>query len=396
MSPRISLRSMRATPFLKIHFGSQGAPTRTDGTMNIQSALAACRNEIALLVKSIIRLLWWVLIFNLAVSSVYGLLQAHRIFSLQTMVACAFMFVSLVAAFGSAKSRTPGRKTWIGVHVGIFSAGIAAVFWVPQWSGYIVGTTLVLFVFTPNLLRQLAFRRAAAGYDRAAAFYGRLACLVQPSRQVRFDSSFLIARALGSIKEKVAAYREMARRATPEQWALVNCWISSAQGDWEGVLEQIRRAGDTLSELKWLEIRALGELGRVDEMIASYASAESVLSATNLPFCRLFVLAFSGRADAVHSLLGRQLRFLSPRMKSYWVFIVSQAAGNDQEEARRVLGSYARSADDETFCKTAQRHLDAGPKPGGAILSAESRAIIAVIEGHCEKRNGLRADTIAL
>ena len=108
------------------------------------------------------------------------------------------------------------------------------------------------------------------------------------------------------------------------------------------------------------------------------------------------IVAVSGRADAVHSLLGRQLRFLSPRMKAYWVFIVSQAAGNDQEEARRVLGSYARSADDETFCKTAQRHLDAGPTPGGAILSAESRATIAAIERPLGKRNGLRADTIAL
>ena len=76
--------------------------------------------------------------------------------------------------------------------------------------------------------------------------------------------------------------------------------------------------------------------------------------------------------------------------------IAGQAAGTDHEEARRVLGSYARSADDETFCKTAQRHLDAGPTPSGAILSAESRATIAAIERPLGKRNGLRADTIAL
>ncbi len=46
-----------------------------------------------------------------------------------------------------------------------------------------------------------------------------------------------------------------------------------------------------MSALKWLEIRALGELGPLDEMIAAYASAASVLPARDLPFCRLYVLA---------------------------------------------------------------------------------------------------------
>src|SRR6266478_2271610 len=131
--------------------------------MNIQSVLAACFYEAALLAKSIVRLLWWLLIVALGVSSVYGLLHAQNISSVQTSMACAFMFVSVVATFSFAKSQAPDRKTWIGVHVGILAAGIAAVLWVPQWSGYVVGAALALFVFTPGIFHQLALRRAAAG-----------------------------------------------------------------------------------------------------------------------------------------------------------------------------------------------------------------------------------------
>jgi hypothetical protein len=359
----------------------RGEPrTRTNDHMNIQSVLAACRYEIALLVKSIIRLLWWLLTFALAVSSVYALLHARHVFSIQTSATSTFMLLSLVATFSLAKSQKPDRKTWISVHVCILAAGITAVLWVPQWSGYIVGTALSLFVFTPNLLLQLALRRASAGYDLAAVFYARLAYFFHPSRQFRFASSLRDTQALRSIDQKVANYRRLALQATPEQFALLNCCIPLAQSDWEGVLGQVRSAGVMMSALKWLEIRALGELGQLDEMIAAYGSAASVLPAGDLPFCRLYVLAFSGRTNAVRSLLSRRLRFLAPRMNAYWMLVTSLAAGTHDEDAHRALESCLRASDDETFRKFAKRRMDAGLTPGGVALSAESRATIAAIE----------------
>jgi len=116
----------------------------------------------------------------------------------------------------------------------------------------------------------------------------------------------------------------------------------------QGVLGWLRSV-DNRAGLEWLEIRALGELGHIDEMITTDASAESGLSAGNLPFCRLYVLAFSGRADAVRSLLSRQLRFVRPRNKVYWIFVTGQAAGTPDRDARRVFASYVAAADDETF-----------------------------------------------
>lgn len=352
--------------------------------MSIPSVVAACRSEILSLVKSTVRLLLWGFLIFIGVSAVFVLRHVGHILGVQTCVALGFMFVSLLAISTLAKRQTSDRKPWISVHTAILAVGIAAISWVPQWSGYIVGIALVLFAFTPNLLDRLAHGCATAGYERAAAFCARLACLFHPSKQFRFQLYFLAARALGSTDKKIAAYRAMVSHATPQQAVVLNCWISIDQDDWEGVLAQLRCAGDPTG-LKWLEIRALGELGRVDEMIATYASAESVLSAGNLQVCRLYVLAYSGRTDAVCLLLNRQLRFVRPRNKAYWTFIADRAAGTLDEAARCALASHVRAADDETFRRTAQRHLDAGPTSGGVALSAESRATIEAIEKTLQK-----------
>jgi hypothetical protein len=296
--------------------------------------------------------------------------------------------VSLFAIGALAKSQTPDRKTWIWTHAGIVAGGIAAVFWVPQWSGYIVAIVFVLFILAPNILYGLARRRHAAGYHQAAASYARLARLLHPSRHMRFESTFLTAQTLGSIREKVTAYRALASHATPEQSEFLNCWISVDQDDWESVLGQPRTAGDKLSALTCYEIRALGELGRVDEMIATYASAESALPQDGVLAGALFVLAFSGRTEAVRSLLSKQFQFLNSRDKAFWIFIASQAAGTVDEEARRVLVSYAGSANDEAFRRRAHRHLNAATTPGGVALSAESRATIAAIEETLPKLKG--------
>ena len=268
----------------------------------------------------------------------------------------AVMFVSIVAAVVRlAKSQRPRRYSWIAVHSGVAAICFISMTLPPQWSGLITISTVALLVLTPHALNDLASRRFAAGHMRAAASYARLLCFFHPSKEFCFQSSFLSAQALGSIEQKVAAYRALTSRATPEEFAVLNYSILVAQDDWLGVLTQVRSMGD-VKPLASLEIRALGELGRVQEMATTYAiaTAESVLTPSNLPYCRLYVLAFTGRLDGVRSLLSRQLRSLSSERKTYWTFIACQAP-----EARRHLEAAADAADDETFRRAARRHLDA-------------------------------------
>jgi hypothetical protein len=329
------------------------------------------RSEILLFVRSIIRLLQWILIFAVA-------LFVCR--DVETFVALALMLVSSLAIISLTQSKAPDRKTWIAIHVGIVCAGIAAIFWTPQWSGYIVAVVFVLFVITPNLLNRLARGLVASGYTQAAAFCACLIGRFHPSRQVRFQTLLWSAQARLRSTAQIAAYRAWAAHATAEEAEALNCWISFAQGDWEGLLGQVPGARAT-NDLKWFEIRALGELGRVDEMIAAYASVESVLSASDLLACRLFVLAFSGRTDAVRFHLNHELRFIGPRDKAYWIFVAQAASGSHDEDARRALASYAQAADnDEAFRRRALRRLEVGLWQHRAVPSVESIATVAAIE----------------
>jgi drug/metabolite transporter superfamily protein YnfA len=123
----------------------------------------------------------------------------------------AAMFFSAVTLVRLVRSTIPGRHSWIGVHSGLLAIGFISMPLLPQWCGFITASAYVLLVFTPNVLSDLALRRSAAGHARAAASYARLLPLFHPSRQIRFDSSFLSAHALGSIEQKVAAYRALAR-----------------------------------------------------------------------------------------------------------------------------------------------------------------------------------------
>jgi hypothetical protein len=211
-----------------------------------------------------------------------------------------------------------------------------------------------------------------------AAFYARIVRLLHPSRLVRFQSSFLTAQALRSAEEKIVAYRALAARATSEQAAFLNCCVSIARDDWKNLLGQVCSGGFG-AHSRLFEIRALGELGRVDEMVKTFALAETALRPSELPFGRLQVLANTGHPYAVRFLLSRQLRFVRPRHKAYWMFIAEQAAGACDAETRRLLESYVRADNDETFRRAAQRRLDAGPTLGVAVLSAESHAVIETL-----------------
>jgi hypothetical protein len=337
--------------------------------MNLESVIAVSRSELSLLARSIVRLLQWGAIIAIGAAVV----QVARSPQISVAQICMLLATICLSSLGililvAAKTRTADQKTWIGIHAGLVTVAAVAFIWSPQWSGFISMAFFVPLVLAPGTLRLIASRRAAGGDLKAAAFYASLMFLLHPSKQIRFWSSYLNARALASTEEKIAAYRSLAIRATTEQFALLNCEIAIAVDDWEGVLGQIRSGSTAMPFLKPLEIRALGELRRMEDMVMTYVRAETSLSRLDLLFCRLFVLSFIGDVDDVRSLLARQLRFLSPKQKAYWLFVAVEAAGIDDDVVRRTLISCADATDDETFRRAAQRHLAAPPPAKRACL----------------------------
>lgn len=290
----------------------------------------------------------------------------------QTFTTLMLISLSLLLISGPIKSREPGQTSWIAVNAIVVAIGLGALLVLPDWSGVIVAAAFVPFVATPYGLGLLAQRANDAGRLWRAAFYSRLASCLHPSKSMRFGAAFMRAYALGPIEKKVAAFGALAQTATPEQVRLINVWTALARNDWTSVLDQT--GGDPA-----LNMVALAHLGRLDEMVSTYASL-SWLRGTELHRARLYVLAFSGRVDAVRSLLNRELRSLEPRRKAYWSALAASAAGVDDAEPRRMLARYAETSTDGTFRLAAQRVLAAGAPRQASALSAASLTTIAAIE----------------
>jgi hypothetical protein len=156
---------------------------------------------------------------------------------------------------------------------------------------------------------------------------------------------------------------------------LLDSLIAFARDDWAGVLAH----SGGVPHLEFFALRALGELGRVEEMTAAFAAWQPYVRGRELALWRLMVLACAGRIGGVHAMLRRQARFLRPDRAAYWSFVAASTAGV-ADESRSALAHAADASDDESFRRTAQRRLAAALPEAGPALSPPAAAVIAAIE----------------
>lgn len=334
--------------------------------------------------RSVARLIIWaavVIVSLLLLSALFTLSgqmpgQTFRKSPVETFTAIAIMALSTLAIILYASRSQPGRHSWIAVHAGVIALGILMLSWLPQWSGLIVAAAFVPFVFVPYTLSARAQRHSIAGRPRRAALCWRVASWLHPSRLMRFYAAVLDAHALGSLDAEIARYAALRRTARPEELAILECCSATAREDWAGAIAHSGGA----SNAKWIEIHALGELGRIDDMVGTFAAALSRTRDPNLRITRLHVLAFAGRVDAVRALLRSDLRFLEADRKAYWSVVAANAAGIADEAARRALADCARASREDAFRRAALRQLSVTVPRAAVVLSANSQAWIADIE----------------
>ncbi len=104
----------------------------------------------------------------------------------------------------------------------------------------------------------------------------------------------------------VAALAELASGATPEQRAVIAAMQAREQAQWLDVLEILKSSPDAASGLASLRLRALGEVGRIGEMIRFYDSSKTAMASFDLQMAQLFLMAFTGRIAAVELMLSQQ------------------------------------------------------------------------------------------
>ena len=195
-----------------------------------------------------------------------------------------------------------------------------------------------VFAILPLVALVQVNRRLMARQYRPARVFAWIAFVLHPSayhrRLVRLNRMHLLV-AQGKLDEAAAILRETGRE---QDMALE---LLRLQNRWPEVLAHIEAlAPDPVQHgAAPLYIRALGETGQLDRMLAVYKaaiaywarqSAESEEKSSS----RLFVAAFLGQPALVEQICTTSLRHYSPAIRQYWVGL-AHAVGGDRGSRRR-------------------------------------------------------------
>lgn len=284
--------------------------------------------------------------------------------------------------------RGPARAwDWIGVCTVILGLTVAGWWLFPAAAGLLGGTLTVLFVVAPMLLRRRIGTLVQAEQwpeaIRLAEFVRLLHPFGLPAREPALLGGYAAVGA-GDLGGALAVFEPLAAQpGQAGQAARFQVW--RLRHEWEQAAAALRDhgAGDPSEEIvRWpLLLRALGETGRLDELVAAYRSGEPQLDRPGFDLvrrqARVVLLQFTGGRAVLERLLDALPRPPAPETRAYWLGTADLVAG-DLPAARARLEPLTRSANAIT-ADAARRRL-AGPLAGRAAqLSPERRAYLAAL-----------------
>lgn len=266
---------------------------------------------------------------------------------------------------------------WAAVAAAILAVNAVGAFLFPESVGMIGGGLWIAFMLVPTLLTRAVLANVTRGrYDRA----GRLARLVSilhpadtwPQQPALYGALALAQR--GETDRAAALLRGLIERPgvpkAVEQTA--RTYLYRLLGQWEELLAWLQTplarnpapaaASVSISELTLLgmRLRALGETGRLSEMLAVYQAGflqmEHYVGAAAAAQCLVYVLAFSGREEALARLLGGSLAQLPSEMKRFWLATAQIAAGRPAP-AQAELRALAALTKDGSLQAAIERRL---------------------------------------
>ena len=244
---------------------------------------------------------------------------------------------------GSARLRRTG---WFRLAL-LLLVALAILHWRwPGFAGLTVGPVWALFVLTPMLLSTAMRRAMLRGDFRLALLLARCVALLHPMdgmpRHVRLVGALRLLDA-GRIEEAQARLASMEQTSDPLA-RNARVLLARALGAWDelaGWVEHGPRAlllADPAVFVGYL--RALGELGRQDEMVALFNELGDADERRSDPLehglAALTVAAFSGQRTLVDDLLDGPLSGLAPTTREFWRATAAQVAGAP-DEARALL-----------------------------------------------------------
>jgi len=261
-------------------------------------------------------------------------------------------------------ARAPHRPIgWMVVSALVLLVALVGWFVVPGYAGYLAGALSLLFILLPTWIHNAAVRASnRVLYRRARRLFG-FAALLHPLDgwldMPRLFQAFELAH-VGRTAEAEALLLVLSR-GTGSIAALAEAHRLRILGRWRELKALAEGNGLAAvgrdASLLVLYLRALGELGEVDQLAEFMRAQEQTLLGTGaFEAGLLYLFAFSGQVELTRQALARGRETYTEDARQFWIALASQRAG-DVEQAQRLFGSL-RQAMDLQIRQRAGRHID--------------------------------------
>ncbi|HVU38632.1 MAG TPA: rhomboid family intramembrane serine protease [Opitutales bacterium] len=265
--------------------------------------------------------------------------------------------------------------------VGLISIGLW--FTAPNVAGYVSALLIALLSLPSWWLFRI--RRLVLGQQYAAAArLAEQARWLRPTPLMWHYPTMLWALDAGSRGDRETAMAMLERYQTSKApiARVATAQGFRMQGDWESLLTWLAEESVELAlypDILPLALRAWGETGQVEQLATAYQRYYRTLAANpaNLQLGRLFLLAFTGKTEAVRKILAMHLTQWPDGVKDFWVATAELAAGHE-EEGRRMLESIR--SDDQMLRAAIQRRLAQPLSPTVGAISSVTWHFIESLE----------------
>lgn len=299
------------------------------------------------------------------------------------------------ALAGGAVTFITGLRTWragdrMYLASGALILALTGGVWLlrPSLAGIVGSIGWALLVLVPSLLSRLAARAASRRAHRWAIWLTQAVYVLHPSaslRQLVRDRRAALDLFEGRFEAAEEAFRASAPASGPGRHvAELSCL--RVRGDWEGTVayyEANVRDEDALRHPLLLHsyLRALGELGRRKDLVATYARFASELGGAQRQPHRvgawLFLFGFTGERALVDRLFKRLLVGHPRDLSDLWALTAEVSAGASIDDGP-ISGVAARldASPDAAVRAMVQRRRDHGEELSREALDDADREVI--------------------